>query len=757
MAEVPAGRARAARADTDTITLATPPARRGGAGQLRLGLRWAMLVAMLPVLLLPLAGMLFLSDMATMTRDERREQLAATARGLAAALHERDDLFGADARSPLPGGAEPMPVATLPAVRVDGVADEWAGIVMTPLPTATLGDAPSQTLDVDIAVARVPAGGGRLIMIVRVLDERYLEPEPRLVMGEDIAAAFSRAEPALGERDGDLLLVRAGSAHDDLQPLDASVTPSADGWLSEVLLPADTRFVRVRVRDVDYQASRRLEATADSGLLALGMLADGTDAGEAMRADTREAALIGAMRGFGRAGGRVTVFDGDRGVLARLGEVDVGNDGDAGERRRGVGRTLVSWAVGLGRWSDTGGGDVDPLARALRGFGATRSVRLEDGQGDPYWLTTSVQPVWLNDRVAGALMLEQADESDLARAQSAFEWLAMFTALAVLAAVLSLLGFATLTVARIRHLKHAAEQAIDLRGRVTGEMPRFRLRDEIASLSDGYARVLGRLREHQQYLANLRGRLVHELRTPIMVVRSSLDNLADVGPDDPARDDYLQRAQGGTLRLERIVASMSEAANLESMLGDSALERVDLVALLRELVAAYNQAWSSRGGLPPASADPGVSGSAAATRFVLESGLAQAPAAVVPEAIAQAVDKLASNARDFATPGSEVRLRLSVAADAGAGLRYRIAMINQGPPLPALMADSLFDSMVSVRGGSRQGESHLGLGLYLVRLIAEFHGGEPFANDEQGGVVVGFTIGTGLDSAAPENGSRPGT
>ena len=40
------------------------------------------------------------------------------------------------------------------------------------------------------------------------------------------------------------------------------------------------------------------------------------------------------------------------------------------------------------------------------------------------------------------------------------------------------------------------------------------------------------------------------------------------------------------------------------------------------------------------------------------------------------------------------------------------------------MQDQLFDSMVSVRARGDGGEPHLGLGLYIVRVIAEFHGGQ---------------------------------
>ena len=61
-------------------------------------------------------------------------------------------------------------------------------------------------------------------------------------------------------------------------------------------------------------------------------------------------------------------------------------------------------------------------------------------------------------------------------------------------------------------------------------------------------------------------------------------------------------------------------------------------------------------------------------------------------------------------------------------------------PRSATMRDSLFDSMVSMRAGGARSSAHLGLGLYLVRLVAEFHGGHAFAHDIDGGVEVGFTI-----------------
>jgi signal transduction histidine kinase len=68
----------------------------------------------------------------------------------------------------------------------------------------------------------------------------------------------------------------------------------------------------------------------------------------------------------------------------------------------------------------------------------------------------------------------------------------------------------------------------------------------------------------------------------------------------------------------------------------------------------------------------------------------------------------------------------------------RMTVANDGPLLPKGMQDELFDSMVSGRERSDAAEPHLGLGLYIVRVIAEFHhAGVRAANRDDGrGVVV---------------------
>jgi two-component system, OmpR family, sensor histidine kinase ChvG len=79
---------------------------------------------------------------------------------------------------------------------------------------------------------------------------------------------------------------------------------------------------------------------------------------------------------------------------------------------------------------------------------------------------------------------------------------------------------------------------------------------------------------------------------------------------------------------------------------------------------------------------------------------------------------LIGNALDFRAPNSVIRVEVR----AGIG-SAELSVGNTGPKLPAEMLDRLFDSMVSVRPQTGGNDAHLGLGLYIVRLIAEFHHG----------------------------------
>ena len=356
-----------------------------------------------------------------------------------------------------------------------------------------------------------------------------------------------------------------------------------------------------------------------------------------------------------------------------------------------------------------GGRDME---RALDGTPSWRSRLAPDGRAA---IITAVNPVWVGDRVVGAIVVEETTQAIVSFSNRGLVQLAAVTLIAFGVGALTLFFFASSLSTRLRKLRDEADNAIDSQGRVRGLVAGEHARDEIGDLSRGFSTVLERLGQYNAYLENLAGRLTHELRTPIAVVRSSLDNMK---LEQGARDRggvYLARAEDGLNRLETILTRMSEATRLEQTVRGGERETFDANKVVAGCVEGYAAAYPQR-------------------RFELTAPGAPLPLSGAPDLFAQMLDKLAANAVDFAT-ADPIEISLE-RADNAAILRFG----NTGPLLPAEMKERLFESMVSVRAGRATHEPHLGLGLYIVRQVAEFHGGSAIAGDRADGSGVIFEL-----------------
>jgi signal transduction histidine kinase len=283
---------------------------------------------------------------------------------------------------------------------------------------------------------------------------------------------------------------------------------------------------------------------------------------------------------------------------------------------------------------------------------------------------------------------------------------------------------------RIRRLSRASSQVINADGSLNDNFPVSHSNDEIGELSRQYAQLLERLRDYTDYLRSLSRKLSHELRTPIAVIQSSLDNLEQ---QPEAGAVYLQRAREGLSRLGNILTAMSEATRLEESVHSNQAEEFDLVVLCRDLFAAYRGVYSDH-----------------SLEFNCE--LDSWPMLGVPDLIAQMLDKLIDNAASFTPPGGCITMTLrpqgagtlrpqgvggSPLLGVGGSL-VELSVANEGPLLPQSMQQQLFDSMVSVRESSDR--VHLGLGLHIVRLIVDFHAGSVQAQNLEDGSGVIFRV-----------------
>jgi two-component system, OmpR family, sensor histidine kinase ChvG len=349
---------------------------------------------------------------------------------------------------------------------------------------------------------------------------------------------------------------------------------------------------------------------------------------------------------------------------------------------------------------------------ALQGVAAKRWRVSPDSRAV---ILSASHPVWNGERVVAAVVAEETTNAVRSVYNRALEQLVALTLVAFLLGALTLLAFASRLSTRLRRLRDEAEAAIDSQGRVRHLIAGSLAKDEIGDLSRSFSTMLDRLAQYNQYLESLAGRLSHELRTPVAVVRSSLENLK-MQPSAPDAAVYVARADEGLRRLDAILTRMGEATRLEQLVRQGERERFDARDVVRGCAEGYRAAYPHR-------------------KFLVEVPQQPVFLSGAPDAYAQMLDKLAANAADFAAGEEPISLRLE--ARDGAGV---LTVSNRGPRLPEAMGGRLFESMVSVRndGGS---EPHLGLGLYVVRLIAELHGGraEAFDRNDGSGVVVRIT------------------
>ena len=705
------------------------PGRRGPG--LRFGLRLKLFLAASILLLIPLLGFLYVRELENLLLKVQEQGVVATARAVGTALNDRPSLF-------LSGEVYPFALAqdndlridNLPApIVIDGQTEDWAKQPVTPHAVgAGAGSPESRAFS---ARYRIGRQGNAIYALFEVQDAKVVLRDP----DKDPLQAADHLEVAVVTPDDEFLrfaidargtgkaLVHLLTA-DGEQVIDNRIQAIfrlvPRGYLMELRLPRSLVGPRLgfTVVDVDDPAAGAavvsISTSDTSGKQTLG----------AVIVPSPEVSEL--VSRLGRARSRIWVLDVNRRVIAQAGSLrapPVPNDSDQDAIMRFwevaadvLVRPILRLAMSEPNedFQDIAPGTYRLEGReiddALAGRTGTRRRLTPDSRAV---VLSAAQPVWLEDKVVGAVLIEETTNDVLALRNRAFEKLFAALLVVYVGGTAALLIFATRLSLRIRRLRDEAENSIDPHGRVLGTVSGSDAGDELGDLSRSFADILRRLQQYTGYLESLAGRLSHELRTPVAVVRSSLDNLNQVELSHEARV-YLQRAEDGLSRLSTIFTRMSEATRLEQSLASVERERFDLADVVRGCVEGYRLAHRER-------------------VFVFDAGSGPFPFVGSPDLVAQMLDKLAANAVDFSAAGRTIRFDLK-RERAGA----RLSVLNEGPPLPADMQDRLFESMISVRDKHSQSEPHLGLGLYIVRLIAECHGAHATARnlDDGSGVEI---------------------
>ncbi len=351
------------------------------------------------------------------------------------------------------------------------------------------------------------------------------------------------------------------------------------------------------------------------------------------------------------------------------------------------------------------------------------SVSWRNTPDDRVRIITASYPVMRDGKAIGAIAIEETSNAILLLQNRAMEILINLSVISFFITVIVLLGYASMLSIRIRRLRDQAENSISQDGKVSNSIRPSRSSDEIGDLSRSYADVLSRLAEYNRYLETMASKLSHELRTPITVVSSSLENLQNIS-DEKDKQTYIDRASEGMSRLSDILTRMSEATRLEQTLQSEVLQHIDICKLIENCVDAYR-----------------IANETVQINFE-NKNVEICELTIAPDLIAQMLDKIVSNAIEFHQQDTSVDIVMLASANS-----INLIISNTGPILPEKMEENLFESMVSVRA-KRDSQPHLGLGLYIARMIVEFHQGIIEARNRQDESGVEIEISLPLDRKA---------
>jgi two-component system sensor histidine kinase ChvG len=229
-------------------------------------------------------------------------------------------------------------------------------------------------------------------------------------------------------------------------------------------------------------------------------------------------------------------------------------------------------------------------------------------------------------------------------------------------------------------------------------------RDEIGEVTRAVEHLTQRLDGHLQSSEQFAMDVVHELRNPLASIRASAEMLASAEAASD-RERFRTRIERDIERLELLLTGLREATTVDARLEHDVRTRLDLAALLRDLVGER--------GMNVMLAVPAV----------------PVYVAAAPERLAQVVLNLVDNAQSFSAPGMPVAVSLTRRSD-----HALLVVRDRGPGIAPEHLERIFERFFTHRPDHPQArQMHTGLGLSIARTIVRSYGGDITAANDAGG------------------------
>jgi len=227
---------------------------------------------------------------------------------------------------------------------------------------------------------------------------------------------------------------------------------------------------------------------------------------------------------------------------------------------------------------------------------------------------------------------------------------------------------------------------------------------ELAELAMSFNEMASSLEATERRRLQLVGDVAHELRTPLTTLDGYLEGLEDGVVAPGAQTWSLLRTE--TARLTRMVNDLAELWRAEARELPLRVDAVDVAEVAREVGERMRPGAAARG-------------------VVLDLPTGGAVARADRDRVAQIVSNYLSNALRHAPDGSRVSISVM-----RRGPTVRLAVADEGPGLAADQLEAVFERFYRVDPARSRAAGGSGIGLAIVRALADAMGGQAWAESE---------------------------